>query len=102
MKLCRPRLATAARLLWNFIALALSRGEWLSGDIQPIRTGEVSYEQIQIFFRIRSELNKTDKSIKIAGPKIWNKLPKTIRKNFEKAKPFKNALKKHLLHSQEF
>ena len=55
-----------------------------------------------IFFWIRSELNKTDRSIKIAGSKIWNNLPKTMKENFEKAKPFKNALKKHLLHSQEF
>ena len=54
------------------------------------------------FFRIRSKLNKTDRSIKIAGPKIWNNLPETIKESFEKAKPFKNALKMHLLHLQEF
>ena len=54
------------------------------------------------FFRIRSKLNKTDRSIKIAGPKIWNNFPKTTKENFEKGNPFKNALKKHLLHSQEF
>ena len=54
------------------------------------------------FFRFRSKLHKTDRSIKIAGSKIWNNLPKTIKENFETAKPFKSALKLSLLHSQEF
>ena len=53
------------------------------------------------FFRIRSKLNKTDRSTKLVGPKIWTNLPKTTKENFEKAKPFKNALKMYLLQLQE-
>ena len=54
------------------------------------------------FFLSRTNLNKTDRSIKIVGPKIWNNLPNTIKEKFKKSKSFKSKLKKHLLISQEF
>ena len=46
----------------------------------------------------RSKLNKTDRSIKIAGPKIWNNLTETTKESLKKL----SLLKMHLLHSQEF
>ena len=50
----------------------------------------------------RSYLIKTERSIKIAGPKIWNTLPKTIKEKSEKVKSFKSSLKEYLLSAQEF
>ena len=54
------------------------------------------------FFLSRTNLNKTDRSIKIVGPKIWNNLLNAIKEKFKKSKSFKSKLKKHLLISQEF
>ena len=53
-------------------------------------------------FLNRSYLIKTERSIKIAGPKIWNNLPKTIKEKSEKVKSFKSSLKEYLLSAQEF
>ena len=53
-------------------------------------------------FLNRGYLIKTERSIKIAGPKIWNNLPKTIKEKSEKVKCFKSSLKEYLLSAQEF
>ena len=54
------------------------------------------------FFLSGTNLNKTDRSVEIVGPKIWNNLPHTIKEKLKKSKSFKSKLKKHLLISQEF
>ena len=54
------------------------------------------------FFLNRSYLIKTEWSIKIAGPKIWNNQRKTIKEKSEKVKSFKSSLKEYLLSAQKF
>ena len=54
------------------------------------------------FFLNRSYLIKSERSIKIAGPKIWNNLLKIIKEKSEKVKSFKSSLKEYLLSAQEF
>ena len=71
----------------------------LTSSFYSYSTRSVANEK---FFFNRSYLIKTERSIKIAGPKISNNLPKTIKEKSEKVKSFKSSFKKYLLSAQEF
>ena len=49
----------------------------------------------------RSNLQMTESSLRITGPKIWNSLPPTIQNNLKKSlNSFRNSLKAFLLDQQ--